>query len=63
MNMNFGENKTHVEVVREDASGGTYLADIYSGINGKWYNRITFRKSRKEFDKVIMMLVLNLEHH
>ena len=36
MNMNFGTNKTPVEVIKE---GGTYLRDIYSGINGKWYKK------------------------
>ena len=61
--MDFGANKTPVEVIKEGAFGGTYLVDIYSGINGKWYNRITFRKSWKEFDQIIMMLVLNVEHH
>ena len=34
-----------IEVIREDAFGGTCFRDIYSGINGKWY-----RKSWKEFD-------------
>ena len=47
MNMNFGTNKTTVEVIKEGAFGGTYLRDIYSGINGKWY-----RKPWKEFDEL-----------
>ena len=63
MNMDFGANKTPVEVIKEGAFGRTYLVDIYSGINGKWYNRTTFRMSWKEFDQIIMMLVLNVEHH
>ena len=33
MNMNFGANKTHVEIIKEAAYGGTYFRDIYSGIN------------------------------
>ena len=45
--MDFGANKTPVEVIREGAFGGTYFRDIYSGINGKWY-----RKSWKEFDQL-----------
>ena len=60
--MDFGANKTHAEVLKEGAFGGTYLVDIYSGINSKWYNGITFRKSWKKFDQIIM-LVLNLQHH
>ena len=49
MNMNFGANKTAVEVIKEGALRGTYLKDISSGINGleKW-----FRKSWKEFDEL-----------
>ena len=43
--MNFGTNKTPVEVIKESAFGGTYFRVIYSGVNGKWY-----RKSWKEFD-------------
>ena len=42
--MDFGENKTPVEVIKEGAFGGTFFRDIYSGVNGKWY-----RKSWKEF--------------
>ena len=33
--MDFGENKTPVEVIRKDAFGGTYFRDIYSDITGK----------------------------
>ena len=42
--MDFGANKTPVEVIKEVAFGGTYYRDIYSGVHGKWY-----RKSWKEF--------------
>ena len=42
--MYFGANKAPVEII-EGAFGGTYLRDIYSGVNGKLY-----RKSWKEFD-------------
>ena len=45
--MNFGANKTPVEVIKKDAFGGTYFRHIYSGVNGKWY-----RKSWKEFDEL-----------
>ena len=43
--MDFGVNKTPIEIIREDAFGGTYFRDIYSSINGKWY-----KKSWKVFD-------------
>ena len=32
--MDFGANKTPVEIIKEGAFGGTYLRDIYSGISG-----------------------------
>ena len=34
--MNFSSNKTPIEIIKEDAFGGTYFRDIYSGINEKW---------------------------
>ena len=45
--MKFNPNKTPVEIIKEDAFGGTYFRDIYFGVNGKWY-----RKSWKEFDEL-----------
>ena len=43
--MNFGANKTPVEIIKEGASfGGTRFRDNYSGVNDKWY-----RKSLKNF--------------
>ena len=45
--MDFGANKTTVEVIKEGAFGGTYFRDIYFGVNEKWY-----RKSRKEFNEL-----------
>ena len=33
--MDFGINKTPVEVIKEGEFGGTYFRDIYSGANGK----------------------------
>ena len=35
--MNFSPNKVPIEIIREDAFGGTYFKDIYSGINDKWH--------------------------
>ena len=32
--MDFGTNKTPVKIIKEEAFGGTYLKDIYSGVNG-----------------------------
>ena len=45
--MDFGVNKTSVEVIKEGAFRGTCFRDIYSGINGKWY-----KKTWKEFDQL-----------
>ena len=45
--MDFGVNKTPVEVIKEGAFGGTYFRDIYSNVNGKWQ-----KKSWKEFDQL-----------
>ena len=47
MNMDFGANKTPVEVIKESAFGGTYFRDIYSDVNSKWY-----RMSWKKFDEL-----------
>ena len=35
--MDFGTNKTPVEIIKEGAFGETYFGVIYSGVNGKWY--------------------------
>ena len=43
--MDFSTNKTPVEIIKEDAFGGTYFRDIYCDINVKWS-----KKSWKEFD-------------
>ena len=43
--MKCNPNKTPAEIIKESAFGGTYLRDIYSGGNGKWY-----RNSWKQFD-------------
>ena len=45
--MDFGANKTPVEIIREGAFGGSYFGDIYSIVNGKWY-----KKSWKEFNQL-----------
>ena len=41
--MELSANKTPVEVIREGAFGGTYFTDIYSSVNGKWYEEIMER--------------------
>ena len=33
----FGANKTPVEVIKEGTFGGKSFRDIYSGVNGQWY--------------------------
>ena len=40
----FQPNKTPIEIIKEDAFGGTYFRDAYSNINKKWY-----KHSWKEF--------------
>ena len=37
--MDFGANKTPVELIKEGAFGETYFRNIYSGVNGKWYTK------------------------
>ena len=68
MNMDFGVNKTPVEVIKEGTVGGTYFRDTYSGVNNNWY-----KNSWKEFDDLknidqnydvmLINMVLHLEHH
>ena len=43
--MDFGPNKTPVEVIKEGAFGGTYFRDIYSNVNEKWYKEFNQLKS------------------
>ena len=45
--MDFGSNKTPVEVIKEGAFGRAYFRKIYSGVTGKCY-----KKSWKEFDQL-----------
>ena len=44
--MDFGENKTPIEVIKAGIFGGTYFRDIYSIVNGKWC-----KKSGKKLDQ------------
>ena len=44
-NDKFKPNKTPIKTINEGAFGGTYFRDIYSGVNGKWY-----QNSWKEFN-------------
>ena len=43
--MNFGRNKTPIEVIKEGSFGGTCFRNIYSNVNDKWY-----KNSWKELD-------------
>ena len=45
--MDFGANKTPVEVIRDGAFGGTFFRGIYCRVNGKWY-----KKSWKKFNQL-----------
>ena len=42
--MKVNPNKTPIEIIKEGAIGGTYLRNIYPGVNKKWY-----KNSLKEF--------------
>ena len=35
--VDFGTNKTPVEIIKEGVFGGTYFRDIFCSINAKWY--------------------------
>ena len=72
--MDFGANKTPVEVIKEGAFWGTYFRDIIFGVNGNWYRKLweiydeLKNLIRTIIAQVIMMLVLinmvlRLEHH
>ena len=37
--MDFGANKTSIEVIKEGTFGRTYFRDIYSGVTEKWYKK------------------------
>ena len=37
--MDFGPNKTPIEVIKVGIFGGTYIRDLYPGVNKKWYKK------------------------
>ena len=45
--MNFGTNKTPIEIIKEGGFGGTSFRDIYSSVNDKFY-----KNSLKEFKEL-----------
>ena len=45
--MDFGANKTPVEIIKEIVFGSTYFRGMYSNVNKEWY-----KKSWKEFDQL-----------
>ena len=45
--MDFGVNKTPIEVIKDSGFGRTYFREIYSVVNGKWY-----RKTWKKFNEL-----------
>ena len=45
--MNFGTNKSLIEVIKEGSFSGTYFRDIYSSVNNKWY-----KNTWKELDSL-----------
>ena len=48
--MNFGTNKTPVEIINKGSFEGTYFRDIYPGVNNKWY--ISSWKEFKELESI-----------
>ena len=68
--MNFGANKTPVEIIKEGASfGGTLFRDNYSGVNDKWYrkslqNLISWEILIKSIiaQVVLIFVFINVEH-
>ena len=72
--MDFGANKTLVEVIKDGAFGGTFFRDTYSDTNDKCIktqekNLVIHKILIKNFIAQIMMMlmlinmVLNVEHH
>ena len=50
--MDFGTNKTPIEVIKEGSFGGTYFRNIYSRVNDKFYkNSWREFKELKNIDK------------
>ena len=45
--MDFGTNKTPIDIIKEGSFGGTYVRDIYSGVKDKFY-----KDSWKEFQEL-----------
>ena len=45
--MDFGANKSPIEIIKEGTFGGTYFRDISSSVNEKWYE-----KSWKELNQL-----------
>ena len=45
--MDFGTNRTPVEIIKEGSFGGTYFRDVYSSVNDRWY-----KNSWKEFKEL-----------
>ena len=74
MNVDFGPNKTLVEVIKEGVFGATYFRDIFSGINDKWYRKLwkdlmSWGILVRRFIVQIIMIVVSMhillivEHH
>ena len=50
--MDFGTNKTPIEIIKEGNFGDTYLRDIYSGLNARFYKSSSAEfKELKSIDK------------
>ena len=60
--MDFGVNKTAVEVINEGAFRGNYFRDISQSINDKWYRKSIFVK--QYWSKLLLLrLYCNINVH
>ena len=67
--MDFGANKTHVEIIKKGAFGGTYFRGIYVVlmVNGMESHEKNLMSLKILIKSIIMLVlintVLNVEHH
>ena len=57
--MNFGPNKTPIDIIKESAFGGAYFRNIYFGFNKKWY-KISWKEfvHLKNIDAILCIRLL-----
>ena len=55
--MDFGANKTLIEVIKAGEFGGTYFRDIYSSVNVQWYRK-SWKELKKYWSEVLLLKLL-----